>query len=143
MSGTSDLVIAGGVQSMSSIPLSYSNRAAGELGFPDPFTGSVAWSRRYGTQEISQFRGAEMMVERWGFSRDQLEDFAISSHEKALAAQANGYFDREILPLAGLEADEGPRTRPGQDAVPAADHRRWGCTPRPRHPRCPTEPRCS
>jgi acetyl-CoA C-acetyltransferase len=110
MSGTSDLVIAGGVQSMSSIPLSYSNRAAGEFGFPDPFTGSVAWSRRYGTQEISQFRGVEMMAGRWGFSRDQLEDFAVSSHEKALAAQANGYFEREILPLAGLEHDEGPRT---------------------------------
>ncbi len=82
MSGTSDLVIAGGVQSMSGIPLSYANRAAGELGFPDPFTGSTAWRRRYGTQEISQFRGVEMMVERWGFSRDQLEDFAASSHDR-------------------------------------------------------------
>ncbi|WP_313823894.1 beta-ketoacyl synthase N-terminal-like domain-containing protein, partial [Citricoccus sp.] len=73
MSGTSDLVIAGGVQSMSAIPLSYSNRAAREFGFEDPFTGSPSWADRYGDQEISQFRGVEMMVDRWGFTRDQLE----------------------------------------------------------------------
>ncbi|WOO98542.1 acetyl-CoA C-acetyltransferase [Micrococcus terreus] len=109
MSGTSDLVVAGGVQSMSALPLSHSNVAAAEFGFPDPFTGSQGWSQRYGDQEISQFRGAEMMAERWGFSREDLEAFAVRSHERALAAQAEGRFDREILPLAGLSADEGPR----------------------------------
>ena len=109
MSGTADLVVAGGVQSMSALPLSHSKVAAAEFGFPDPFTGSQGWSQRYGDQEISQFRGAEMMAERWGFSREDLETFAVRSHQRALAAQAEGRFDREMLPLAGLNADEGPR----------------------------------
>ncbi len=109
MSETSDLVIAGGVQSMSAIPLSQSNRAGAEFGFPDPFTGSACWADRYGTQEISQFRGAEMMAEQWGFSREQLEDLAVISHERALAAQLEGRFETEIIPVAGVRADEGPR----------------------------------
>ena len=109
MSGTSDLVVAGGVQSMSSIPLTYSDVAAEKFGFPDPFTGSTGWYERYGDQEISQFRGAELMAHRWGFTRHELEAFAVESHERALAAQREGRFDREILPLAGLSADEGPR----------------------------------
>ena len=110
MSGTSDLMVAGGVQSMSALPLSHANLAAAEFGFPDPFTGSEGWSQRYGDQEISQFHGAEMMAERWGLSREDLEDFAVRSHEKALAAQNEGRFEREIMPLAGVSADEGPRT---------------------------------
>lgn len=109
MSGSSDLVIAGGVQSMSSIPLSYSNVAAKDFGFPDPFSGSTLWSQRYGSQEISQFRGVEMMVDRWGLTRKSLEDFAETSHQRALHAQREGYFDREILAMAGLGIDEGPR----------------------------------
>lgn len=109
MSGSSDLVVAGGVQSMSSIPLSYSNSAAKDFGFPDPYTGSTLWASRYGEEEISQFRGAEMMAERWTLTRTQLEDFAAASHERALNAQAQGYFDREILALDSLAADEGPR----------------------------------
>ncbi|GAA2117871.1 acetyl-CoA C-acetyltransferase [Kocuria atrinae] len=109
MSGTSELVVAGGVQSMSSIPLSYSNKAAEKFGFSDPFTGSSGWVQRYGDQEISQFRGAEMMAHRWGFTRDELEAFAVESHERALSAQREGRFDQEILPLAGLSADQGPR----------------------------------
>ncbi|QDY65776.1 acetyl-CoA C-acetyltransferase [Glutamicibacter halophytocola] len=109
MSGSSDLVVAGGVQSMSSIPLSYSNSAAADFGFPDPYRGSKLWAARYGDQEISQFRGAEMMAKHWGLSREQLEDFAVGSHERALKAQALGYFNREILALGQLQADEGPR----------------------------------
>ncbi|MGW9403644.1 acetyl-CoA C-acetyltransferase [Arthrobacter sp. NPDC055585] len=109
MSGTADLVVAGGVQSMSSVPLSYANTAARELGFDNPFAGSAGWEARYGTQPISQFIGAELMVDRWGLSRAEMEDFAVGSHERALAAQAEGRFDREILPLAGITADEGPR----------------------------------
>lgn len=109
MSGTSDLVVAGGVQSMSSIPIGYANTAARELGFADPFTGSAGWLERYGNQKVSQFIGAEMMVDKWGLSRRELEDFAVESHSRALAAQAEGRFDREILPLNGISADEGPR----------------------------------
>jgi acetyl-CoA C-acetyltransferase len=109
MSGTSDLVIAGGVQSMSAVPLSFSNRAGAEFGYPDPFTGSAGWAERYGATEISQFRGAEMMAQQWGFTREQLEELAVTSHERALAAQQDGRFEREILPVCGVSADEGPR----------------------------------
>ena len=109
MSGTSDLVLAGGVQSMSSVPIGFANTAARELGFPDPFTGSTGWAERYGDQKVSQFIGAEMMVDKWGLTRAEMEDFAVESHVRALAAQAQGRFDREILPLNGISADEGPR----------------------------------
>ena len=109
MSGTADLVLAGGVQSMSSVPLSWAHGAAAQLGFPDPFTGSEGWAARYGGQEISQFRGVELMARRWGFDREDLEAYAAESHRRALAAQGAGSFDREIVPLAGVERDEGPR----------------------------------
>ena len=109
MSGTSDLVVAGGVQNMSAIPMMSATLAAAELGFPDPFSGSTGWTERYGDQPVSQFHGAEMIAEKWGLTREVMEEFAITSHERALAAQAAGYFDREIEPLAGLLVDEGPR----------------------------------
>ena len=109
MSGTEDLVVAGGVQNMSAIPIQASNRAAAGYGFADPFTGSETWARRYGAQEVSQFAGAEMIAERWNLSRERMEEFAVSSHEKALQAQEQGRFDRELAPIAGVTQDEGPR----------------------------------
>ena len=109
MSGTSDLVVAGGTQHMSAIPIQASLGIAREFGFEDPFTGSTGWEARYGTQEISQFRGAELIVERWGLTREELEDFAIESHRRALEAIADGRFEREIAPLGSVTADEGPR----------------------------------
>src|SRR5262244_4630766 len=66
LSGTADLVVAGGVQNMSAIPIAYAMRAGAELGFTDPFSGSTGWHARYGDQEISQFRGAEMVAAKWG-----------------------------------------------------------------------------
>lgn len=109
MSGTSDLVVAGGVQSMSSVPLGWANTATGDLGFPNPFAGAESWTRRYGEQEISQFRGVELMAERWGFTRDDVETFAAESHRRALAAWAAGDFDDEIVPVGDVTKDEGPR----------------------------------
>ncbi len=109
MSGTADLVVAGGVQNMSAIPISAAMLAGEQYGFADPFSGSPGWERRYGTQEVSQFRAAEMIAEKWDLSRDDMEAFAITSHERALEARAEGRFDREIVPLAGLTVDEGPR----------------------------------
>jgi acetyl-CoA C-acetyltransferase len=109
LSGTADVVVAGGVQNMSAVPISYAMTAGQALGFPDPFRGSAGWQRRYGDQEISQFRSAEMIAEKWDISRDDMERFAVSSHERALQAAAEGRFDREILPVAGLAADEPPR----------------------------------
>lgn len=110
MSGTSDLIVAGGVQNMSTIPLGTSNSIMKDQRFPTPFAGSKAWADRYGDQVISQFHGAEMIANRWGITRDQAEAFAAESHRRALAAQEAGFFAEEILPLGGLRDDEGPRT---------------------------------
>jgi acetyl-CoA C-acetyltransferase len=109
MSGTSDLVVAGGVQNMSAIPISSAMTLAQPLGFNDPFSGSTGWVARFGTQEISQFRGAEMIAEKWGITREEMERFALQSHQRAAAATNAGRFKSEIAPLAGIERDEGPR----------------------------------
>jgi len=109
MSGTQDVVIAGGVQNMSLIPIMSAMTLAVPLGFDDPFSGSEGWVKRYGTQEISQFRGAEMIAEQWDISREDMERFALESHERALRAIDEGRFEREIVPLAGCSVDEGPR----------------------------------
>jgi acetyl-CoA C-acetyltransferase len=109
MSGTSDLIVAGGVQKMSQFPI-LSAFAAGEAyGSTDPWTGCRGWHERFGDQEISQFRGAEMIAEQWKLSREDNERFALESHRRALAAIANGHFEREISPYAGVTTDEGPR----------------------------------
>ena len=109
MSGTSDLVVAGGVQNMSQIPISYAMTAAEPLGFEDPFSGSAGWVDRYGTQEVSQFRSAEMIAEKWDISREDMEAFALESHERALQAIDEGRFKAEIEPLGDVTTDEGPR----------------------------------
>jgi len=109
MSGTSDLVVAGGVQNMSQIPISSAMTVAEPLGFTDPFSGSKGWTSRYGTQEVSQFRGAEMIADKWDISREDMERFALQSHERALRAIDEGRFDGEIEPLGDVGTDEGPR----------------------------------
>jgi acetyl-CoA C-acetyltransferase len=109
MSGTNDVIVAGGVQNMSMIPIAAALTAAEPLGFSDPFSGSTGWVARYGTQEVSQFRGAELIAEKWGISREDMEAFALESHERAVTAQDEGRFDREIVPLGDVTADEGPR----------------------------------
>jgi acetyl-CoA C-acetyltransferase len=108
MSGTQDLVLAGGVQNMTAYPI-MSAFAAVPGSEWDPWKGSTGWAARYGDEEISQFRGAEMIADKWGLTRLQMEELALESHRRALAAQAAGWFDREILPLNGLTVDEGPR----------------------------------
>jgi acetyl-CoA C-acetyltransferase len=109
MAGVQDVVVAGGVQQMSQIPIGSSMVVAEQFGYADPFSGSEGWLKRYGDQEVSQFRGAELVAEKWGISRGEMEEFAVRSHERALAAQAEGRFDNEIAPLSGLDHDEGPR----------------------------------
>jgi acetyl-CoA C-acetyltransferase len=109
MSGTSDLIVAGGVQKMTQYPI-LSAFAAGEpYGATDPWTGCRGWESRYGDQEISQFRGAELIAEHWKLSREDNERFALQSHDRAIAAIDAGYFEREIVPYAGVSVDEGPR----------------------------------
>ena len=105
MSGTQDLVIAAGVESMSMVPMGSS--VALPMNMALPF--GEGWKQRYGDQEISQFRGAQLMCEKWGITRDQLEDYALESHARAVRAIDDGRFASQITELAGVTADEGPR----------------------------------
>lgn len=109
MSGTNDVVVAGGIQHMSAIPISAAMLAGQQYGFDDPFSGSEGWRRRYGSQEISQFRGAEMIAERWDITREAMEAYAFESHQRAIRAIDEGRFANEIAPIAGVVHDEGPR----------------------------------
>ncbi len=109
MSGTSDVVIAGGVQNMNQIPISAAMLAGEAFGFSDPFSGSKGWVDRYGTQEISQFNSAEMIAEKWDISREDMEVFALASHDRALQAIREGRFEREIVPVGDFAIDEPPR----------------------------------
>lgn len=109
MSHTADLVVAGGVQNMSAIPISAAMLAGEAYGFTTPFAESPGWRNRYGDQEVSQFRAAEMIAEHWDLSREAMEEYAFESHQRAIRASDEGRFDREIEPLEGLTIDEGPR----------------------------------
>ncbi len=109
MSGTQDLVVAGGVQNMSAIPISSAMLVAQQYGFSTPFAESPGWLARYGDQEVSQFRSAEMIAERWDLSRDDLEAYAFESHQRALRAVDEGRFVSQIAPVGEFTTDEGPR----------------------------------
>lgn len=108
-SGTQDVILFGGVQNMSTLPISSAMLAGREYGFDDPFTGSTGWVERFGSQEISQFNGAQMMADKWDISRREMEEWALQSHARARAAIAEGRFAGEYVPMAGLEADETTR----------------------------------
>ncbi|GAA1734819.1 acetyl-CoA C-acetyltransferase [Dietzia kunjamensis subsp. schimae] len=108
-SGTQDVILFGGVQNMSALPISSAMLAGREYGFDDPFTGSTGWVERFGSQEISQFNGAQMMADKWDISRREMEEWALQSHARARAAIAEGRFASEYVPMAGLEADETTR----------------------------------
>jgi acetyl-CoA C-acetyltransferase len=107
LSGTQDLVVAAGVESMSVVPMGSALTLPLEKGMPLPF--GEGWRDRYGDQEISQFRGAQLICEKWGIGRRQLEEFALQSHQRAVRAIDEGRFEREIVPVNGISVDEGPR----------------------------------
>jgi acetyl-CoA C-acetyltransferase len=108
MSGTADLVVAGGVQNMSQVPIGSASGTT--LGYPEgPFHGSKGWVARYGREEVSQFNGAEMIARDWDISREDMERFADESHRRALRAIDGGLFEKEIAPYEGVTTDEGPR----------------------------------
>ncbi|MAJ61109.1 MAG: acetyl-CoA acetyltransferase [bacterium TMED88] len=109
MSGTSDVVVAGGVQNMNQIPISAAMLAGQPYGFETPFNDSKGWVDRYGTQEVSQFRSAEMIAEKWAISREDMEVFALESNERALRAIVEKRFEREIVPFGEFKDDETPR----------------------------------
>lgn len=109
MSGTMDVVLAGGVQTMTSIPISSAMLAGQPLGFTTPFAESKGWRARFGDAPVNQFYAAQRIADHWNISRQDMEMFSMESHRRALAAIAQGYFTREIVPLEGLETDETPR----------------------------------
>jgi acetyl-CoA C-acetyltransferase len=114
LSGTQDLVVAGGLQNMSAIPISAAMLVADRYGFTTPFAESPGWVARYGDVEVSQFNSAEMIAEKWGITRERMEEFALESHTRARAAIAAGRFDREIEPVplpdgTSFTTDECPR----------------------------------
>ena len=109
MSGTQDLVVAGGLQNMSAIPISAAMLVAQQYGFSTPFAESPGWLERYGDQEVSQFRSAEMIAEKWDISRVEMEEFALASHTRARTAIDEGRFKNEIVPVGDFAVDECPR----------------------------------
>jgi acetyl-CoA C-acetyltransferase len=109
MSGTADIILAGGMQNMSWVPISSAMVVGKEFGFTSPTNESKRWLERYGDQEISQFRGSEMIAEKWDISREEMEQFAYNSHQRAFAAIRAGHFDNEIVPVGDFAVDEGPR----------------------------------
>jgi acetyl-CoA C-acetyltransferase len=109
LSGTADVVVAGGVQSMSLVPIGAAMTVGAQFGFATPVEGSRGWAKRYGDQELSQFAAAERIARHWGLSRAELERFALASHRRAVAAIEAGRFAREIVPYEGVDRDEGPR----------------------------------
>jgi acetyl-CoA C-acetyltransferase len=111
MSGTQDLVVAGGSQAMNAIPISAAMVAGEAYGFANPFNTSPGWIARYGDGLLNQINSAEMIAAKWGLSRAEMEAFAFASHQRAQVAADNGWFAREIAPMAELARDE--TIRPG------------------------------
>jgi acetyl-CoA C-acetyltransferase len=118
LSGTADLVVAGGVQNMSQVPIGAAMSFGEDRGdrlprsqqSPEgPFAGSRGWRERYGAEEISQFRAADLIADKWGIGRPEMERFALASHQRAVRAQDGQAFAAEIVPYAGISQDEGPR----------------------------------
>jgi acetyl-CoA C-acetyltransferase len=109
MSGTADLIIAGGVQKMSQFPIGSSYTAGEPYGAANPWSGSPGWFERFGTTEVSQFASAERIAADWGITRRDMEEYALGSHQRAAAAQRAGHFDREITPILDVTEDQGPR----------------------------------
>ena len=104
MSGTQDVVVGGGVEVMSIVPIGASIKDGYEAGHGRPFD-SDGIKENYPGVFFSQFTGAELVAKKWNLSRETLDRFALSSHEKAIAATEGGYFEKEILPIAGKNAE--------------------------------------
>ncbi|MFM8498620.1 MAG: acetyl-CoA C-acetyltransferase [Chakrabartia sp.] len=119
MSGTQDLVVAGGSQAMNAIPISAAMYAGEPYGFSNPFNTSPGWIARYGDGLLNQINSAEMIAQKWGLTREEMEGFAVASHQRAQAAWDNGWFDAEVAPMAELAADETIRPQTTLDGLAA------------------------
>ena len=119
MSGTQDLVVAGGSQAMNAIPITAAMFARQPYGFDTPFLGSAGGLARYGAEEVNQIKSAEMIADKWGISRAAMEAFAVESHARAQRATEAGWFKREIAALAGLDVDETIRPATNMEGLAA------------------------
>jgi acetyl-CoA C-acetyltransferase len=119
MSGTQDLVVAGGSQAMNAIPISAAMYAGEPYGFDNPFNTSPGWVARYGDGLLNQIASAQMIADKWQISREAMEEFACTSHARAQAAVEAGAFAREIAPLEGLAQDETIRPGTTMEALAA------------------------
>jgi acetyl-CoA C-acetyltransferase len=108
--GDADLVIACGVEAMSRVPMLSAIYEGERAGYGHPWNGE-GWRARFADEEVSQFRGAELIADRWSLSRERLEEYAVRSHALAGAAWDGGLFDAEVVPTGDLGRDEG--IRPG------------------------------
>ena len=117
MSGTQDLVVAGGSQAMNAIPISAAMYAGEPYGFSNPFNTSPGWIARYGDGLLNQINSAEMIANKWGLSREEMEAFAVASHQRAQAAWDNGWFDAEVAPMAELDKDETIRPQTNMEGL--------------------------
>jgi acetyl-CoA C-acetyltransferase len=107
LSGTQDVVIAAGVESMSRVPMGLAMTLPQQSGVgTGPYTKQIF--DRYGVSEITQFAGAEMMAKKYGLDKDELDQFALRSHQRATAATRSGAFEAEIIPLAIVNPDGTP-----------------------------------
>ena len=95
---------------MSQVPIGSPTTIGLEHGMAHP-RGGNGWAERFGDQEISQFRGAELIAEKWGLSREEMERFALESHARALRATDGGLFDEEIVAGGGARARRGAAAR--------------------------------
>jgi len=109
MSGTQDLVIAGGVQNMNAIPISAAMYAGQTYGFETPFSTSPAWQARYGDEEVNQIYAAEKIAKTWNISRQDMEVFGAESNARAERAIDEGRFDSQIVPVGDFRMDETVR----------------------------------
>ncbi len=120
MSGTQDVVVAMGVESMTRVPMGSNVSLYAKAGLGEgPFSDRI--EARYGTKNFSQFIGAEMVAQKHGFTRAELDAYALESHRRATAARDGGAFDAEIIPLAiegGMHTrDEGIRDDATLDGI--------------------------
>jgi acetyl-CoA acetyltransferase family protein len=113
LSGTMDIVIAGGVESMSGIPIGASIMDGMKAGHGNPFT-SEGIAAKYPGKMFSQFAGAELLAKKYGITREEMDKFGVESHKRAHAAQKGGHFDREIAPIKGQDKE-------GKDVVVKQD----------------------
>jgi acetyl-CoA C-acetyltransferase len=126
MSGVQDLVVAGGVENMAMVPIDANRYVVSALGGTTKF--GPRWRERYGDQEISQFRGSQLIAERWHLSRSDMEDYALQSHQRAARAIEVGRFEGQIVPVGEVVHDEGPRPDASLEAMAALSPLREGWT---------------